>query len=494
MNKKENNTRTETLRVAFPYAKPASAYEPANIHLAPEYIFLENVFSPLVELSAKSGEVQPGVAEHWEWKNNELRLTIRKGLKTIDGIEITAADAEFSLKRLLSIPGNTHGDFKKLICGGVDIKSIKDSCEGIRVEGNELVLKTNSAGKTFLLPMLAAIDFAIIPRSSVDMATLEIRDFRNTTGPYYVYRDSAEGKIELRINPQHYHYAKDIPQIVELVPSDLKNPRASFEDFSEGRVDLLTTIDMARADDVIEFSRSQSESMLHTSQNIRSFVMDFSERGVKEFSSEERFAIGKAVRESFREAFAGKNGYEESSQFFPTFGEGALDKERMKPIELKFSGAGKVPNTHLKVALVRLGDTSKFVSALKKALPSVEVSERAKGIAFTKSENLEELPHFTIRGPDTGFQEDIGLISYTLNAGYFGMKSDERKTWLEKYMVISEKAERLKLLRQVHEAALREPIIVPLLVAPYAALARKPWKIGLSSLYANNQLWLIQHD
>ena len=47
-----------TLRIAFPYAKPARAYEPARIELAPEYIFLENIYSPLVEMSAK-GEIFP---------------------------------------------------------------------------------------------------------------------------------------------------------------------------------------------------------------------------------------------------------------------------------------------------------------------------------------------------------------------------------------------------------------------------------------------------
>ena len=41
-----NNTKEKTnmkLRVAFPYNKTVDAYEPTKIHLAPEYIFLENM-------------------------------------------------------------------------------------------------------------------------------------------------------------------------------------------------------------------------------------------------------------------------------------------------------------------------------------------------------------------------------------------------------------------------------------------------------------------
>jgi MarR-like DNA-binding transcriptional regulator SgrR of sgrS sRNA len=494
MSQHGKSAGTDTLRVAFPYAKPASTYEPARIHLAPEYIFLENIYSPLVELSPKTGEVEPGVAESYRWKENELHLKIRKDLRTVTGQTITAADAEFSLKRLLALPGNTHGDFRELICGNTKFQSVEEHCDGIRVQGDELILKTTTAGKTFLLPMLAAIDFAIIPKSAVDPGSLAIRDFRNTTGAYYVSRDSEEGKIQLRANPNHYHYSPTMPQVIELVPTDLKNPHASFDDFSAGRVDFITTIDAARADDVIAYSRTQSDSVLHTTMNIRSFVLSFSDRGLKELSPGGRFAVGRAVRDAYKRAFAGQNGYEESKQFFPAFGEGALDKNRMEAIEKKYDSAAALPSQHLKIAFVRLGDTSKFAAALKEVLPNAEISEQAKNTSFTTYASPSEMPHITICGPDTGFLEDIGLISYTLNAGYFGMDKDARQKWLQNYMSITEKGRRLELLRNVHESALSEPVIVPLLVAPYAALARKPWKVGLSQLYANNQLWLIQKN
>ena len=489
-----NSESSRALRVAFPYAKPASVYEPARIHLAPEYIFLENVFSALVELSPRSGAIEPGVAESYSWDGNEVHLKIRKNLRTISGQLITAADAEFSLKRLLAMPGNTHGDFRELICGNTGFHSVEDHCDGIRVEGDELILKTTTAGKTFLLPMLAAIDFAIIPRSSVDPITLKIVDFKNTTGAYYVARDSEKGEIQLRANPNHYHYSKTMPQTIDLVPSDLTNPHASLDDFKSGRVDFITTIDAARADDVIGFSRTDSDAVLHATMNIRSFVLAYSTRGQAELTASERFAIGKVIRDSYWKAFAGVNGYETSKQFLPPFGEGGLSEIQMGKIDQKFEMAGPLPTRPLKIAFVRIGDISKFSAAIKSVLPNAEITEQAKNTDFSKYDSPSDMPHITICGPDTGFQEDIGLISYSLNAGYFGMTRTEREKWLKDYMDTTEKPQRLKLLNQVHEAALSAPIIVPLLVAPYAALARKPWKINLSQLYANNQLWLIQKD
>lgn len=99
------------LRVAFPLDRAVTEYEPTNISIASEYIFLENVFSPLVEMS-ESGAITPGVAETIHWENDKLILTIRKDLKTRSGRNVTAEDVLFSLKRLLVLTGNTHGNFK----------------------------------------------------------------------------------------------------------------------------------------------------------------------------------------------------------------------------------------------------------------------------------------------------------------------------------------------------------------------------------------------
>jgi ABC-type transport system substrate-binding protein len=201
----KNKEGNMTLRVAFPYAKPLSVYEPTKIHYAPEYIFLENVFSPLIELHQENGDIVQGVADRFEWVGNELHFHIRDGLTTVTGIPITAKDAEFSLKRLLVKSGNTHGNFHDLMCINYEMKTIEDNCPGIRVEGNTLVLAPDER-KEFLLPMVAALDFAIIPKGSVDPKTLDIIDYKNTSGPYYVKEDDGKGNIKLGVNQNHYHY------------------------------------------------------------------------------------------------------------------------------------------------------------------------------------------------------------------------------------------------------------------------------------------------
>ena len=111
-----------------------------------------------------------------------------------------------------------------------------------------------------------------------------------------------------------------------------------------------------------------------------------------------------------------------------------------------------------------------------------------------KNMSPNEIPDAFIAATDTGFMEDISLISYSLNAGLLGLKREERQTWLADYMATEQKSARMEKLRQLHFDALSSPVIVPLVASSYTALVRKPWKMELSELYANNQLWRIKHQ
>ncbi len=486
----KNDLSTE-IRVAFPYDKGAKFYEPTRIHLAPEYIFLENTFSPLVELSPKDAAIKPGVAESWSWNGSELRLKIRPGLKTIDGHAITAKDAEFSLKRILVKTGNTHGNFQSLVCGASEIKSIDDKCEGIRVEGDDLVLKV--AGKSaFILPMLTGIDFAVIPKGSVDPKTLDIVDYRNTSGPYYVSHDDEGGRIELSLNKRHYHANDKIPQTIKLYPVDRTDKTASLKLFQDQKVDLVTTIDAARPEEVISLANKVQGATLHTTANLRSIVLIFTARGMKELNADQRLTIGNKVREALIPHFKTLPGYEVAEQYFPSYSEGALSKEIVQDIKkLAMSRSSKI-EIPLKMSVVRVGDVSVFRSLLKDKLPTTQVEEGQNVPAFTKYASESEMPHMFIGGPDTGYSEDISLISYALVSGIFGMTEKERAAWLAHYMAEPEKENRLKLLRKIHETSLREGSLIPLLACPYTALAQNGWQIGLSQLFANNPIWLIK--
>lgn len=482
--------KDRTLRVAFPVKLKATAYEPTNISLDYEYIFLENVFSPLVEIS-KDGSIEPGVAEKVDWVGDELRLTIRKNLKTISGSPITPDDVVFSLKRLLVLSGNTHGNFKDIVCPGVDLKTVEDPCPGIRQDEEHVFLNAKGR-KSFLLPMLGAIDFAIIPKASVDPKTLKIANYSETSGPYSLSEDDGNGNMTLKLNPNHYFATADVPEKIVLVPMDTTIKGSSLMALKEGRVDHLTTVDASKADEVIDFATKNSNFESHVTMKIRSLFIVFTERGQKELSAGERRFIGEKMKNAFSKIYVSVPGFEQRAEFFPSLGEGGLTTEQQARLEKVRDQDLTAPKKHFKLGIIKRNSIEDWVNPINKELPEADCYHETNVPDFKKYDKEDDVPHAWIASTDTGFMEDISLISYSLNAGLLGLKKSERSKWIADYMATDDKALRIHKLKELHFQALAEPAIVPLMASPYAALVRKPWKVELSELYANNQLWRIK--
>ena len=487
-----NNSTGEamTLKVAFPYKRPIDAYEPTKIHLAPEYVLLENIYSPLVELSKDNGTPLAGVAESFQWKDGQLHLVIRNDLKTIDGHSINAKDVVFSLKRLLVLSENTHGNFKDIICPGKTLKTVDTECSAISLRGNTVIIAPPDGEKAFLVPMLASIDFAILPRASVDPKTLKITDYRNTSGPYYVDSDDGNGNIKLKAKKSHYNYSPNIPQEIILVPSGIEGTSDSITLFEQGKVDFITTIDKLNPEKIISYAKKSGHT-LHSTTNIRTFLLFFTPKGLKKYSLQERLVIGKKMKKIFHHHYKNIHGYEKTNQFFPALGDGSLDEKESKLIDSIYKGVENKEIKGLKLSIVRLGKIQQYEKALREEFEDIDVSEGKNIPAFSKYDNEAEIPDCLIGGPDTGFIEDIGLISYSMYAGFFGIERKESSRWLARYMKISDKSKRLEKLKELHFQSLKNAIIIPLVSAPYVALARRPWEIKLSRLYANNPLWPI---
>ena len=484
------NRSEKILKVAYPSALAVTAYEPASINIDYEYHFLRNIYSPLVEIS-KEGSIEPGIAEKMEWTGNELKLTIRNNLKTASGNPINASDVVFSLKRLLILSGNTHGNFNDIVCPGLSLKSIDDDCPGIRQEGNIVYLHA-SQGKSFLLPMLASIDFAIIPQKSIDPESLKIIDYSETSGPYYVNKDNGGGNIELKLNTNHYFAAEDIAKKIILIPMDPNVKGESLKALKNGDIDHLPIIDSARADEMIPFAKENPEFDIHITMKIRTLSLSFTDKGRRELSLGERRYVGEKIRQVFASFFKEMPGYEQRPEFFPSLGEGGLTNIQRKELSQIRNKHLIVPDKNFKIGIFKRGSLKPWSDPINEVLPMANCYTE-NGVPDLKNYSSEEdKPHAFIAATDTGFMEDISLISYSMNAGYLGLNKPERAKWLADYMNTEEKTERIKKLKQLHFDALSQASIFPLITLPFSALSRKPWKMELSDLYANNQLWRIK--
>jgi len=481
-----------TLRVAFPSARKIESYDPSKIHIAYEYILLENIYSALVEIDPRNGQVIPSAAESFSWVGDELHFKIREGLRTASGRPITATDVVFSLKRIILLAANTHGNFQDLLCPGFELKKISDPCPGIEQRGDVVVLKPGSK-KTVLLPMLAAIDFAILPESAVDPETLAIRDFRETSGLYYVEADDGNGRLTLKINPAHFHASDDIAQTVELVPFNAKAGESALALLDQGLVDHVLTTNSGRVEELISYASSHSDVQAHATTKIKNIILVFTDNGRKKMGLEQRRWLGQQVREAFLEAYGTTLGYQGSLEFFPTLGEGGLSALQRKELDEVLNTLKPTDLPPVRISLLKAGNIEQWSEPILKRVKAADLFLDRVIPDLHEYKNPSEMPDAFIAATDTGFMEDINLISYSLNAGYLGLKKSERAGWVKEYMEMPSKEERIAVLRDLHFNALHNADIVPLVISPFVALARKPWRMELSELYANNQLWLVKN-
>lgn len=481
------------LRIAFPYNKPATEYEPTDIRFAPQYVFLHNIYRTLIEFAPENGDIVGAVSDNFYWKDGELHLHIRDNLKTVDGFPITAADVVFSLKRVMVLSGNTHGNIKSLLCEGPPLKSVQEDCSGIRQENDEVILKT-AKESLFLLPMLAEIDFAIIPQRAVDPKTLKIVDYRNTSGPYYVEADDPGGRIRLKANPYHFHYSDRMPQTVQLVPAGVDGGKNSIELWNEDQIDLITNVDKLNPDRVIEFVRS-TRATLHSTMSLRSYLLIFTSKGLKRWNVNERLAIGAALKKGLRAHLLTKPGFESTDQVFPNFGDGALppeEAERLKEIDRGIEPPAEVAGGAT-VAVLRIDEVSEIQKAVDSVVKGVRLSPSNKIPGMEKGP-VPDMPDLLFAAPDTGYMEDIGLISYALNMGIFGLDRAQAEKWLSSYMKMKSKEERFKRLRELHLNTLKNGFTVPVARSPYVAAIRPEWRIGYSQIFADESLWRIKRN
>ena len=207
-------------------------------------------------------------------------------------------------------------------------------------------------------------------------------------------------------------------------------------------------------------------------------------------------AFAKALQKSFHEHCREQEGCRPTQQFFLPLSGGDFSTEEemtfqkaMDSVEMENSGKG----IELGVFTSSEKRLREDTQISKTYLPDLKV-KRVDGLpSFDKFED-DELPDYTLSVTDTGFLEDVSLLSYSMSAEVFGLPKEEGKAWLKDYMQTENKLERNKKIRTMHLKSLTEGWLIPLFRLPYVAIARKPWKMHLSQLFANNPFWKIRKE
>ena len=138
---------------------------PVLVTDVPSDLVSSRLFTGLLRVDAKTGEVQPNLAEKYDFSSDGKTLTfqLRDGLKFSDGSPLTGDDFKFSVMALLRSKKTNHKNNVDQIVGARDfIDGTASDVSGIGVDGNTITVNLANS----FCPALTQIGtLSIIPKS-----------------------------------------------------------------------------------------------------------------------------------------------------------------------------------------------------------------------------------------------------------------------------------------------------------------------------------------
>jgi len=485
-------TRSDPLEIILSsaYKRPLSVYDPALIENAAQHIVLQNIYSPLLEYT-NEGELTSAIAGSFGWEGNEAHFRIRPGLKTIDGYSIDAYDVENTFKRLFILKSNTHGDLKSVICPDVKLKSLNDRCPNIEVreDGALLAIKFKKSN-TYLFPMLTAMDYAIIPRKSLDKQSLKIVDYKNTSGPYWAEENTDEHLV-LRANPHNFHYSPKMPQKVEFLYLTGAKSDTPLSMFIDKKINHIVTVGSSPEILLSHFTDDKDVSM-HLTEPMWLRYVTFTQKGREEFPEKKRIKIANTLKKVLLDEFLKLDGYVDAPQLFPGFGKGSLSAEELLKLKAKYDAEpGEDIFTDKMTAWFF---PKRYINRLKEHFPNTEFVDGAKVPCFIDPKDRDAtFPHFYFAGTDMGFQEDISLLSYKIKTEIFHLIGKDGENWIKKYIEEEAEEKKIRMLKELHYDALYRADTIPIVFCPYVSVVRSPWKMNFPRYTYDNNFWQLQY-
>lgn len=485
-NSRNNNMN---LKVSWYSDLKLESHDPANIQFAAPAVLLMNLYSPLLIYNNKS-EIDFALAEKFNWiSNSELEFKLKSNLLSSKGDPITAEDAYLSFKRLMLKQTNTHGDLQNFLCPGVKLSSIDDECPGLRFKENSLFLKANDPNLAkFLLPLITSCDFLIIPKKAINWQSedLKIVDYSNTSGPFYAQSTNAKGEHFLKANKNSPLYDVHMPQTVEIKPIlDTSSPIKLVN----GEIDMITTIDRARPEDLLQLKNDKNFS-LHQTSDLEVTILQFTSKGRSILTEQDRLSLGSYIKNRISSSWPKETAYKTADQFFPAFGEASLSESKLNNLKKLYKNDHYLPKQKIKLSVegYKLEEYKKLFSDAKN-IEFIKFTERPN------QKKIEEMEDGYILPGDTGFIENISLISYYMSVGSFGYDDKEKANqWIQDYIKINDKTDRLEKLKELHFEALAKGLIVPISITPYYAVAKKDWKLSFHRHFAGTPIWMMRKN
>lgn len=458
--------------------------DPGNVQTLNEANLIRNLYSRLVEFN-NNGELVTAAAASFVISNKDLIFTVREDLRSSSGQPLSAEDFYLSLKRLLVLDKNTHGDLKNILCRTGEKVTMESPCEGLSYTNNKLLITPADSNRIkYILPLLASVDFSVIPKNSIDWSSsdLSITNYQNTSGAYYVHKDFSDNDktLVLKANPNSFYFAKNIPQQIEII-SATKDQASSL--FLEKKLDYIPTSYSWNG----EMLDTVNDNSINTHETfpIKLWATRFTVEGLRKSTSEERKFIGENLKAKFSEIYPHEK-VTYSNEMFPKLSEGSLSLNELATLDANKNNDFKIQR---KIKLgVPKGELDKFHNALKD-FDWIELMELVRA-PWTLEPSQQ--PDCYITFGDSSFFEDLSLISNQMSMGTFNLSKSDGIKWMQDYLNIEDKPKRLTILRELHLNTLKNSYIVPIGFTNFYSFSQNKWKLNFSKYYVGNPFWQIK--
>lgn len=470
---------TQPFRIGMLLPASINDIDPAKIYYDYEATILEQIYLRPLAASPQNSAPAP-LLTNYKWVNDDLVLTLREN-KTKSGHKITAIDIEKSIKRVMILGTNTHGDLIQILCPKAKISKITDKCEGLNVVGEDtLILKTrNSQQKELLLRYLQNFDLSVIPSHAIDWSKKEmpIIDYTETSGAYYVSSFKSKSNLTLNFNPKSVAFNNKAPKNIEVLHGF---GRENYEKLLNGKIDATTNLDLHPDIIVPEHSEALKNFNKTNTFPLNLYALWATDKS-KEFSQEQRLALGKELRKLATANNIVKGDLILADQIFPRSAEAALQKEEKEFLSKTYQKLPEIKNlkcnigvsTYSKEILERLLKGSKIFNLVSKG---------------------DKSAHFNFFTVDTSFYESYAQLSYYFKVKIFDIDNFDTNSWMNTYLNTDTKSDRIELLSKLHLEVLLSAKILPLIHSPFTSILKKPWKASFPKSTLESPFTMITQD
>lgn len=454
--------KIDELKVAVLLEENITDYQTSNVNSATKYTFLEHLYSPIIEHNEK-GLLESQFVENIEWYNKTLMLKIKKDIKYSDGSNLNCDVIHDSFQNALKMGALVHSDIGLFLLDGE---------KSIRCKDGFLTFELNKKTDLFL-STLTTIDLAIVPSSKIDKKGL-IKDYSVTTGPYYV-KAFAKNEVTLLKN-QHYQTNREYPEKLILINSESSEHTISM--LLNNKVDFTTTDDFLNDNERHKILEQNTKLKVHKTLPVKLRLLSLTKVGREKFSKEELNFLSIKFQDAFEFGI-------KAHQFFPELAFGSIDKNKLEKVYKLKREKQKEPSVKIKIAM-HPAIEKKYNRELSKLLDFIEIVD-IRTIYDFKNEIVDGY----LMSVDTGYQENISMISYIFKTGFFGDISNSTQ-YRDKFIDMEKTEKRVKFVEQLHENALASSYFVPLYISPYSLVGKEDFTSPVEKTFSNTRFWTLE--